>query len=145
MKHCTLCGQEIRDRRSNDISRHFHSHITQIAQETGIRREIVYFSVLLLAIEIVVDGAEPYPYVTFPRLLKSPITGTKVLHDLPEPLRTTNRTNKQMMTAVEACHLYATTEVYPAVILREKCDACKGTGILNGVSCGCCDGTGKDW
>lgn len=137
-KKCPSCGSVIQSKRSVAISTHFHSHITQIARETGLERFYVYFSVLLLAVEIEVDGGLPYPYVIIKRMIKSPISGDMILHDLVEPYRTSYCNNRQMMTAVEACHLFATTKCIPAVILVEKCWFCKGKG------CELCNYTGKE-
>ena len=93
MEICDKCGQPIRKRRSDDISTHFHAHVTQLAKLTAMSRDEVYIRALVRACEIDVDGASEYPYTI--------VDG--VLH----PKRTTNRTNKEMMTAVEACHLLA--------------------------------------
>ena len=90
---CPLCRQKIRKVRSTDISTHFHAHITQIARETAQDRDYVYQIVLLLACEIEVDGGSHYPYT--------------IVNDIAYPKRTSGRTNKQMMTAVEAAHMKA--------------------------------------
>jgi len=119
MMICDKCKKKI-SKRSVDISKHFHSHVTQIARETAQARDKVYFLVLLKAIEIECDGGEAYPYTIVPRVVQSPITGDVFTHDLPEPYRTSTCTNKQMMTAVEAAHQYAVIDCYPAIILNEK-------------------------
>lgn len=119
-KRCPTCGHETHKRRSIDISTHFHAHVTQIARETGIERTKIYFLVLLKAIEIETDGGSPYPYSIVPRKIVSPITGKEIIQDLPEPWRTSGRTNKQMMTAVEAAHQYALLDCSPSIILNEK-------------------------
>lgn len=89
---CPKCGYII-GKRSTDISTHFHAHCTQIARETGMARDEVYLRVLLLACEIEVDGGAPYPFT--------------IVDDILYPHRTSSCTNKQMMTAVEAAHMYA--------------------------------------
>ena len=93
MDICPTCNQPIRKRRSDDISTHFHAHVTQLAKLTGMSRDEVYIRALVRACEIETDGGADYPYLI--------VDG--VLH----PKRTSNRTNKEMMTAVEACHLLA--------------------------------------
>lgn len=92
-ERCPLCRQIIRKQRSPKISTHFHAHITQIARERAFDRDYVYQVVLLLACEIEVDGGSPYPYT--------------IVNDILYPKRTSGRTNKQMMTAVEAAHMKA--------------------------------------
>ncbi len=104
-KRCETCGQIINNKRSVDISNHLHAHITQTAMDTARDRNYVYMCVLLLACEIEVDGGAAYPYT--------------IVDDVLYPHRTTNRTNKQMMTAVEAAHMYAVTVCDPPVTLRE--------------------------
>ena len=105
---CPECGHPIQDRCSRDIQVHFQGHITQIARETAQDRRYVYWNVLLKAIQIEVDGGDPYP--------------CDYVDDMVYPYRTSLCTNKQMMTAVEAAHMYAVQDCYPAVILREKDD-----------------------
>ena len=100
---CPLCKQVIRKRRSTEISTHFHAHITQIARETGLDRDYVYQIVLLLACQIECDGGAPYPYT--------------IVKDVLYPKRTSGRTNKQMMTAVESAHLFGAER---GVELNEK-------------------------
>lgn len=136
--NCEKCGQKIDSKRSIAISTHFHSHVTQIAKETGLERFYVYFMILLLAVEIEVDGGLPYPYVIVKRMIESPISGDMILHDLVEPYRTSYCNNRQMITAVEACHIFAGTKCSPAIILREKCWYCKGVG------CDMCNNTGQE-
>ena len=77
-----------------------------MARNLAMERDKVYFLVLLKAIEIECDGGSPYPYSIVSRKIISPITGTEMWHDLPEPHRTEGRTNKQMMTACAACELW---------------------------------------
>lgn len=137
-KICPACNQEILSKRSIEISTHFHAHITQIAKELSIARYIVYWDVLIFAIEIEVNGGAPYPYEIRKTYVKSPITGEKILCDVVQPYTTSKRTNREMMTAVEACHLYATTKCHPAIILKEKCPYCKGDG------CATCNYTGME-
>jgi len=96
MKTCPTCGQPIRVRRSDDISTHFHAHVTQLAKLTAMSRDEVYIRALVRACEIDVDGVnilEGYP--------------STIVDGVLHPKRTTNRTNKEMMAAVEACHLLA--------------------------------------
>jgi len=103
MSKCPTCGAEIKSVRSVKISNHFHGHLTQLARETGMSRAEVYIRVLLLACEIEVDGGSPYPYL--------------IVDDVLRPARTTNRSNKQMMTAVGAVHQWAAER---GVILNER-------------------------
>lgn len=137
-KYCEKCGQLIKSRRSIEISTHFHAHITQIARELACDRLQVYYYVLLKAIEIEVDGGAPYPYSVIKKFVKNPISGEKMLIDMVQPYSTSNRTNKEMMTAVEAAHQYATMDCHPAIILKEKCPMCKGLG------CETCNDTGLE-
>jgi hypothetical protein len=76
----------------------------------------VYYEVLLLALEVETEGGAAYPFALITRGITSPITGLKVLIDLPEPWRTSACNNKQLMTAVEAAHRYAAMR---AIELRE--------------------------
>lgn len=93
MNKCPKCGF-IDPKRSNDISTHFHAHVTQIARESGIPRDNVYTLCLLLAVENgACDGGKDYPYV--------------IINDVLYPKSTTMCSNKQVMTAVEATHMYA--------------------------------------
>lgn len=137
-KYCGTCGQLIKSQRSIAISTHFHSHITQIARALACDRLQVYYNVLCKAVEIEVDGGSPYPWSIVKKFVKNPISGEKMLIDMIQPYSTSNRTNKQMMTAVEAAHQYATMECEPAIILKEKCPNCKGLG------CETCNGTGME-
>jgi hypothetical protein len=93
MEICPKCKQPIRKRRSNDISTRFHAHVTWLAKAAGISREEVYIRALLKACEIEVDGGTDYPHL--------------IIDDVVRPLRTTNRTNKEMMTACEGVQLLA--------------------------------------
>ena len=116
MKVCETCGQAIHSRRSVEISTHFHAHVTQTAHELKwmgmpVTRDEIYLRVLLLACEMEpTEGASMYPYL--------------IIDDVLHPKRTTNRTNKEMMQAVEASHRFAVVglrEVYGAdpIQLRE--------------------------
>lgn len=91
---CPKCGYVI-GKRSTDISTHYHSHITQIAREIAMARDEVYMRVLLLSCEIEADGGDAYPYT--------------IVDGVLYPHRTSSCTNKQMMTAIEAAHMYAAT------------------------------------
>lgn len=105
-KICDWCGQPLpteKKKRSTEISTHFHSHITQIAKDTAQDRNYVYMKILLLACEIEVDGGGAFPYT--------------IVDDVLYPHRTTNRSNKQMITAVGAAHQYGAEA---GVILRES-------------------------
>lgn len=113
-------GETIKRRRSDEISRHFHAHVTQISRETGDPREKVYWLVLCKAIETECDGGGEYPYQIVRMKTRSPITGEVIESEVACPLPTSERTNKQMMTAVEAAHRYALTDCDPPVILHEK-------------------------
>jgi len=95
-----------KSKRSVDISTRFHSHCTFIARNLQLDRNFVYFSVLLKATEVICDGGSPYPYIIVPRKIMDPISMRMVTLDLPVPLRTSNRTNKELMTACFAAELY---------------------------------------
>lgn len=103
VKKCPECGQTIKSRRSTDISNRFNGWVTFLSRVSERPREQVYFEVLLLATENVADGGDPYPYVIMDREITSPITGQKTTIPMAEPLPTSSRTNKEMMTACEAC------------------------------------------
>ena len=93
MKKCPKCGF-IDPKRSTDISTHFHAHVTQIARESGMKRDYVYMKCLLLAVEMgACDGGADYPFA--------------IIEDVLYPYGTSRCNNKQVMTAVEACHAYA--------------------------------------
>lgn len=92
--------------RSVEINNHFYGHIYQISQESGASMDYIKALVLLLAVEIgAVDGGSSYPFV--------------IVNDVLYPNATSTCNNKQMMTAVEACHLYAARN---EIGLREKQD-----------------------
>ena len=116
-------------KRSTEISTHFHAHvwyITKMLIEAGIKisREQIYFECLLLACEMETeDGASPYPFVYVEREIitghyRHPITREHLniykAISILEPLRTSDRSNKQLMQGVEATHRYA------SVIVCEK-------------------------
>ena len=112
--------EDKKQKRSILISTHFHAHVTNIANYMiydcglNISREQVYFEILLLACEMTPpEGAMPYPYVIVERNI-----GNGMIAEVLEPYRTSHTTNRQMMTAVEACHRYAAqiiTEKYGAL------------------------------
>lgn len=112
--------EDKKKRRSTDISTHFHAHITYIhrvlAHDFGINvtRENIYIDVLLLAHSMgATEGGDEYPCIQV--LRKIEIERGKIIEiEIPYPCPTRYRTNKQMMTAVEACHRYA------AQIVEEK-------------------------
>lgn len=133
MKICPTCKQKILSKRSVEISTHFHAHITQIAKELARPREQVYYDVLIFALETESDGAVAYPYSIIAR--KVTIDRKTYYISIPEPWRTSRCSNRQMMTAVEACHMYA---VEREIILKEKCPFCKGEG------CTTCNYTGME-
>jgi hypothetical protein len=98
MKKCPACGQEIRSRRSVEISTRFHGHVTYTWRElnragVSMSRDEVYLRALLKACEIPPDFSRAYPYVI--------VDG--VLH----PKRTTNRTNDEMITACLGIEYFA--------------------------------------
>ena len=103
MKVCETCGQEIQGKRSIDISTHFHAHVTQLAREIAMNREEVYTRVLIHACEIETEGGAPYPY--------------SIIDDVLYPYRTSQRSNKEMMTAIESVHQLAAEA---GVILKES-------------------------
>jgi|GEM_PF-3614443 len=95
-----------KSKRSVEISTRLHGHITFIARNLQLERDYVYFMVLLKATEVICDGGSPYPYVIIPRKIMNPISMQVESHDLPVPLRTSNRSNKEIMTACFAAELY---------------------------------------
>lgn len=113
--------REVVRRRTVDISDHFHAHITQLAQDLAMDRDQVYADVLLLAVENEPpSGGAPYPYsITAQKVVVVLPSGTRMVvpADVLIPHRTSNRTNKQMMTAIEAAHRYAAER---EVVLRER-------------------------
>jgi hypothetical protein len=126
-KEFYITVEDKKQKRSVLISTHFHAHVTNIysylVYECGvpITREQVYFEILLLACEIEPpEGGSPYPYIIIERDI-----GNGMIAEVLEPYRTTHTTNKQMMTAVEACHRYGAqtiTEKYgvPGFTCPEK-------------------------
>ena len=103
---CESCGQTIKPKRSTDISNRFNARITALTKGSGYNRAQVYFEVLLMAIDSVADGGDPYPYEIIERPVISPISREQVRIPMAEPLRTSDRTNKEMMTACAATDLW---------------------------------------
>jgi len=95
-----------KSKRSVEISTRLHGHLTFIARNLQLDRNFVYFMVLLKATEVICDGGSPYPYIIVPRRILNPISMEREIHDLPVPLRTSNRTNKEILTALFAAELY---------------------------------------
>ena len=95
-----------KSKRSVEISTRLHGHLTFIARNLQLERNYVYFSVLLKATEVIADGGSPYPYVIIPRKILNPISMEYEILDLPIPLRTSNRTNKEILTALFAAELF---------------------------------------
>ena len=95
-----------KSKRSVEISTRFHGHCSYVARNLQLERDYVYFMSLLKATEVVCDGGSPYPYAVIPRKIMNPISMEVEVHDLPVPLRTSNRTNKEMMTACFAIELF---------------------------------------
>jgi hypothetical protein len=105
-KTCPCCKQPIRERRSDAISTRFHGHCTWMARQLQGQksRDEVYLLALLRACEIEPpEGGEPYPYVITARRIAP---GGPVM-DVLDPLRTSGRSNRQMMTACRACEYLA--------------------------------------
>jgi hypothetical protein len=135
-----LILEDMKKHRSTEISTHFHSHVYTIYKElkaAGINTTVnkIYFECLLLACEMeTVEGASAYPYEIIERNVDSECynhdtqKNEKIIItlDILEPLRTSNRTNKEMMQAVEATHRYASVIVIEkyglseGIILPEK-------------------------
>ena len=92
--------------RSVEISNRLNGHLTWIARELALNRNYVYFQVLLKATEITVDGGSPYPFVIIPRKILNPISMKLETLDLPVPLRTSQRSTRELITACEAAQLY---------------------------------------
>jgi hypothetical protein len=124
-----LILEEAKKHRSTAISTHFHAHVYSIykaLKAAGINTTVnkIYFECLLLACEMeTVEGASSYPYEIIDRKLPF-----GKIFPILEPLRTSNRSNKQMMQAVEATHRYASVIVCEkygleeGIILPEKED-----------------------
>jgi hypothetical protein len=103
-EQCPKCGY-IPPVRSKDISDRFHGWCTFLARELAVEREYIYWLVLLKAVEIEPpEGGSEYPYV---------IVGGVLI-----PKRTSERTNKEMMTACRAIE-YWVAENHPEIILPE--------------------------
>ena len=130
-----LILEDIKKHRSTAISTHFHAHVYSIYKElkaAGINTTVnkIYFECLLLACEMeTVEGASPYPYEIIERkAIPGYIDCGIGIISILEPLRTSNRSNKQMMQAVEATHRYASVIVCEkygleeGIILPEKED-----------------------
>ncbi len=115
--------QDVRHVRSTEISTHFHAHVSQVATDTGLHRDQVYVEALLLACEMEPPpGGAPYPFIIAQQQVKMILPGGTELvmpMDAMVPLRTSGRTNSEMLTAVEAIHRYAITRCDPVVCLRE--------------------------
>jgi hypothetical protein len=98
-------------RRSTECSSHYHAHVTELARLLNMPRDQVYLEVLLLAVESEVPpGGSPYPYVITKQQVAVVLpSGTRMVvpADVLVPKRTSGRTNKEMMTAIEAAHEYA--------------------------------------
>jgi len=109
--------------RSQAISRHWNAHLTNLAQETGIERDRIYLECLLLACEMEPpEGGLPYPYIVTAQNASLTLPSGKTMKipmDVLIPLRTSGRSNREMITAVEAAHRYAITKCDPIVCLRE--------------------------
>jgi hypothetical protein len=120
-KRVEIIIQDRETRRTTDISDHFHAHCTEAAQLLNMSRDQVYAEVLLLAVEMEPPpGGAPYPYIiTSQRIRVLLPSGSVMMYpaDVLVPLRTGNRTNKEMMTAVEAAHRYAAVR---EIVLTEK-------------------------
>ena len=96
MSRCPWCNRPMEGPRSAEISTRFNGHVTWMTRELHgqYTREQVYWFVLLKACEIEPPaGGDPYPYT---------IVGDRLF-----PERTSGRTNKEMMTACEACNVMA--------------------------------------
>jgi len=129
-----LILEDIKKHRSTAISTHFHAHVYSIYKElkaAGINTTVnkIYFECLLLACEMeTVEGASPYPYEIIERKIITYKKEDYITVPILEPLRTSNRSNKQMMQAVEATHRYASVIVCEkygleeGIILPEKED-----------------------
>ena len=95
-----------KSKRSVEISTRFHGHCTFVARNLQLDRNLVYFMSLLKATEVICDGGSPYPYIIVPRKIMNPLSMKIETLDLPVPLRTSNRTNKQMMSACMGVELF---------------------------------------
>ena len=93
---CPTCHQVIHSRRSVEISTRYQGWVTWMTRKLNgqYTRDEVYLLVLLKACELEPpEGGTPYPYV--------------IVRDQLHPKRTTNRTNKEMVTACWACEVMA--------------------------------------
>ena len=105
MTVCQWCGQEIKERRSPDISRRYQAWITWMTRELHGQqtRQWVHAMVLLKAIEIMPPpGGHPWPHT----IVQKKIDGVLMDIALPDMI-TSGKTNRQLMCACEACHMRA--------------------------------------
>lgn len=87
---------------SGKFKKRFHAHLSQASNESGLSRDYIKSVVLFNALGHTVDGGDPYPFVVQKVKLDEPIYGIEET-DLCVPMMTTSdRTNKEMMTAYDA-------------------------------------------
>jgi hypothetical protein len=99
MRKCPKCGY-VQPVRSLEMNDRFHGWVTWITQQLHGQheREYVYWMCLLKACEIEPpEGADEYPYVMVEDFME--INGTPFKIDRLQPFSTSERTNKEMMTA----------------------------------------------
>lgn len=110
--------------RTAEISRRFNGHVTwitkQLREATGklIPRVQVKYGILKIAMEIDVDGGDPYPTVLSKKKLKSPLGGVVMEDEIEPDMRTSQRSTKEMITACAACQIYA--DQFELGLLPEK-------------------------
>ena len=90
---CPTCKQPIRKKRSIEMSTRFHSHVSYVAQASGMGRDEVYIRTLIMACEIETEGGKPWKY--------------SIVDDVLYPHRTSSATNAEMITAYAALKMLA--------------------------------------
>ena len=102
--NCPWCGRAMRERRSAQLSRRFHAHVTWITQQRHgeVSRNYVYQMALLKAVEIdPPPGGDSYRYDIIPKMVEG------MVRDVLEPYQTSDATNKEMITACRALEYLA--------------------------------------
>lgn len=103
---------------SGEYSRRFNGHLTQCSRESGIDRDRLKLEILRKCVDEQwqCNGGSPYPYTIIDVKLLQPI-GDITHVEVMEPLSTSGRTNKQMMTAYDCLCDFAAKN---GIILLEK-------------------------
>ena len=103
---------------SSEFQRRFHAHLSQCASQSGVDRDKLKLQILRQCVDEhrCVDGGSLYPYTLVDVKLQQPI-GDITHIEIQEPLSTSQRTNKEMMTAYDCLQEYATKH---GIILNER-------------------------